>query len=68
MDYKPVWIFKCRECGGVHRADMQFFGKFTFPFPALALDCPVTKEKCHTAEDDWENLTEEEFAARFQRK
>jgi hypothetical protein len=29
----------------------------------MALDCPVENTLCHTAEDDWENLTEEEFAA-----
>ncbi len=68
MYYKPVWIFKCRECGGIHRAQIKFVGTFIFPFPALTVECPVTKEKCHTAEDDWENLTEEEFAARCRSK
>ena len=63
MTYKPVWIFHCRECGGVHRSVMEVFGDFPFPFPGMHLTCPVKQTECHTAEDDWKNLTEEEYAA-----
>jgi len=63
MTYKPVWIFRCRECGGVHRSVMQIFGDAPFPFPGMHLTCPVNQTECHTAEDDWTNLTEDEYEA-----